>query len=378
MRPRYQDPTIEIRGKRKYYCIRPTVDVLTEAGYIRRPKLFRLGFCDETTMTSAKKEKDRIMGPINSGTSLASAQIPFQKICDKFVTVHLPTIGASTADKYRSHIELYIGPDLGTLHLCDIDKPALQSWLNDKAEAGLGWNYRKDLRATVSNILERAREWGIFEGANPTKKLRIPGQAKREHRLLTSEQLQDFLAKIPETRILPAAHARLMVMVAVASGLRVSEILGLRPDSLDHAGKRVRVLRRWRRGEMSAPKTQKSRRVQKVGDLITDLAVLASGKQADELLFQRGGEGYDDRELQEHVFRPAAKAAGIYYEGFGMHGFRHLNITWRIQAGAEPMEAMKAAGHATLGMTYAYLLIDEKRDAAQVERIVKRAKGMIQ
>jgi hypothetical protein len=29
------------------------------------------------------------------------------------------------------------------------------------------------------------------------------------------------------------------------------------------------------------------------------------------------------------VFRPAAEKAGIYFEGFGTHTFRRLNISWR-------------------------------------------------
>jgi len=37
-----------------------------------------------------------------------------------------------------------------------------------------------------------------------------------------------------------------------------------------------------------------------------------------------------------------------------LHTFRSLNVTWRQQVGATPIEAQKAAGHASLDMTFLY------------------------
>jgi hypothetical protein len=80
----------------------------------------------------------------------------------------------------------------------------------------------------------------------------------------------------------------------------------------------------------------------------------------------------DDRDLQQHVFRPAAEAAGIYFEGFGMHTFRRLNISWRQEVGATPFEAMRAAGHSKPVTTWLYTVTDEARERAHVEAILAR------
>src|SRR5438046_7269862 len=72
---------------------------------------------------------------------------------------------------------------------------------------------------------------------------------------------------------------------------------------------------------------------------------------------QIGTEGHRTiRDLQQHVFRPAAEAVKIYHPGFGMHVFRRLNITWRQHAGASPFEAQKAAGHARPSTTWMYTI----------------------
>jgi integrase len=72
------------------------------------------------------------------------------------------------------------------------------------------------------------------------------------------------------------------------------------------------------------------------------------------------------------VFRPAAEAVGIYHEGFGMHVFRRLNVSWRQQAGATPIEAQKAAGHASLDMTMLYTQTEEERERQHVNAILGR------
>jgi len=92
---------------------------------------------------------------------------------------------------------------------------------------------------------------------------------------------------------------------------------------------------------------------------------------------RKDGRLLDDRDLQQHVFRPAAEAVGIYHPGFGMHTFRCLNVTWRQEVGATPIEAQKAAGHASLDMTFLYTQTDEVRERDHVNRIMDRLKPTV-
>jgi hypothetical protein len=61
-----------------------------------------------------------------------------------------------------------------------------------------------------------------------------------------------------------------------------------------------------------------------------ELLRYAGGRgREDYILQKKGGCLLDDLDFQQHVFRPAAEAAGIYFEGFGMHMFRRINVTVR-------------------------------------------------
>jgi integrase len=57
-----------------------------------------------------------------------------------------------------------------------------------------------------------------------------------------------------------------------------------------------------------------------------------------------------------------------------MHTFRRLNVSWRQEAGATPIEAQKAAGHASLNMTFLYTQTDAERERQHVSRILERLK----
>src|ERR1700691_1932401 len=106
------------------------------------------------------------------------------------------------------------------------------------------------------------------------------------------------------------------------------------------------------------------------------LLAWACNKEPQYFIFHReDGNPPDDRDLQKHVWRPAAEAAGIYHTGFGMHTFRRLNVTWRQHAGATPIEAQKAAGHASLDMTFLYTQNDEAREREHVAQIMDRIKS---
>jgi len=112
------------------------------------------------------------------------------------------------------------------------------------------------------------------------------------------------------------------------------------------------------------------------GSLIELLLRQAGKKPREAYLFAReNGLPPDDRDLQQHVFRPTAKKVGIYHPGFGMHSFRRLNISRRQEVGATPFEAMRAAGHANVSTTWLYTVTDAAREKKQVARLWERLAG---
>ena len=176
-----------------------------------------------------------------------------------------------------------------------------------------------------------------------------------------------------------SASHRANILIAAVAGLRISEILGLQIQDLDYKAQTLTVRRRVYRGDVDVPKTETSKRTRYVGPLMEPLAQQAADRKPEAFLFTReDGMPPDARDLQQHVFRPAAEKAGCYHEGFGMHVFRRLNVTYRQQVGATPIEAMRGAGHSSLNQTWLYTVDDAEREKEQVERLWDRIKPKVE
>jgi len=369
---KYQNARLEIRRdvERPYYFVRVTVPVLTETG--RRLKRVRkiLGFIDEMTVKQAKQQRGELLEVVNAGRIFVQAQIKFKDVARRFLDVRVPQLGFATQKKYRTQIENHILPAFSELRLCDIDRPAVEGWLAAKAEAGLGWWSRTDLKGVLSAIFTAAIDWKLWSGDNPTKGVRV-GKKRlvREKRLLAPEELRTILAAVCD-------RARFIILILFGLGLRISEALGLRWRDIDFDRGTLCVRRRWYRGDLGdegETKSDNSFRAVQLGPLVEEFRRRYPGPHVRDQFIFTGDDGVmppDDRDLLRYEFRPVLKRINLYYPGFGWHAFRRQNVTWRQQVGgATPLEAQKAAGHGSLDMTYLYTLTDTARERAQVQAI---------
>jgi hypothetical protein len=237
---------LEIRRdvKRPYYFIRITVPRITEAGrqLKREPRI--LGFIDEISLKQAKHLRAEVLEIVNAGRSLVQSQIRFKDMARRFLDVRVPQLGFATQNKYRTQIENHLLPAFGAMRMCDIDRPAVEAFLAEKEQAGLGWWSRIDLKGVLSGIFTTAKSWKLWEGDNPTEGVRI-GKKRlvREKRLLTADQLRAILSAVDD-------RARFIVLILFGVGLRISEALGLRWSDVDFDRGVLSVRRRWYRGDL--------------------------------------------------------------------------------------------------------------------------------
>jgi integrase len=376
---RYQDPKVLTRKDvpRPFFYILVSCPVLTDTGELtHKRKPMRLGYCDETTMREAKEAKKVILAEANNGRGLLQAQIPFGKVLDKYIEVRLPQIPACQ-DSYENKIAKHIRPAFGKLRMCDIERVTVEEFFNQKEAAGYSHNTLLDLRKVISAVFEKAREWKFWDGNNPCAKLKVGGVRQVFSKKLPKDVgIGQFIDAIEPTRIIDAAGARLIALVSVSAGLRESEVLGLQVKDVDAEAETITVQRNVTRRGVGPTKTPDSERTRQLPELAAVLLEYAAGKQPEDFIFTRPtGENLDDRDLQQHVFRPALERAGIYVPGLGIRRFRHVNITWRQQAGAEPFEAMRAAGHTQPSTTWIYTHNEDDRDRAHVKAILDRLRG---
>lgn len=380
-RQRFQDPKIR-QAKNGAFFIRPWVDVITKDGLKRKKKTIVLG-PSEMGKRAAITKKNEVMLTINNADYVIKSQITFGEFIEKYKADHLNMLGYAQQCKFEWAYKKHLGPAFEKLSLSEVTPHKLQQWFNAKQD--LSMETRKGLRNIVSGIFERAIYWKLYNSPiNPIKGLKLIGnEGKREKRKLTEEQTRQFLAELPY-------DVRLLCSVCLFCTLRVSEALALQEKHFNIKDGLMLIRQSFYRGVLRAiPKSKKGMRDIPMGYLQEDLRAICSGdpeafvfkiktapKWGREASFCR-----DDRDLNQHFLRPAAKRLKFYYPGFGFRALRREAIT-AIGSIAGIGEAMNAAGHAQVDTTLLYTLADlHKREQAirqHQERILGKASGPIQ
>lgn len=335
----------------------------------RKELWHRLGYCDEMTKPQAERRRDEILRGVNREVQTIGSYTLFRDFAARYKQEHFPALGAGTQQKYDSHLSTHLLPEFGDLRLVELDTLRIQAFLNRKAEAGLSWWTRSDLRNLLKGIFTKAAAWKYWPKDEPNPVIGTNlgrKKAKREKRILSDEQLRLLLPELP-------ALIALMVRTAVSTGMRISEILALKWKCVDLDKGTVRVEERYYRGDLDEPKSDKSRRTLPIGLLVDAYKDLAASKpNHDCYVFHDNGEPLDDRALLKDVIRPAAKRLGLYFVGFGWHSFRRQNITVIQEVGATVFEAQAQAGHSDPATTSEYTITNLDRRTAAVLKLQER------
>lgn len=193
--------------------------------------------------------------------------------------------------------------------------------------------------ATIGRMLNQCVEWDWIASA---PRLRRAKEPKVRIRWLTHKQAQALLDAIT------LDWMRDVCQFALATGMRASEILGLRWDQVD-------LRNAWASVGADQTKSGRARAVPLSEDAIDTLR-RRLGKDA-VLVFTRAS-GRLITQPDARSFNAACKAAGI--EHFRFHDLRHTWASWHVQAGTPLFGLKELGGWETLEMVkkYAHLGAD--------------------
>jgi integrase len=386
---RIQHPGVHERTDRggSYWYFRYWEDVLQKDGTTKSVRKFHtVGPSkgdDKLSKKQAEIARDKFLATINKPTiqeKVADGLVLFRKMVEKYRAAHVEAEAAGrfllakpTRDKYIIHLEQRLVPQWGDRRLCEIKPDEVQQWLFSTCDS---WHMMNDLRGIMSGIYTKAEEWGYWpEGRrNPISRVKIGEKwSVRPERILTEEETVKVLARLSDPNLL-------VLETAIATGARISEILGLKWCHVDLQTGILRIAQRYWRGDIDDPKSKTSKRPLTLGYLGDRYRAKAAADnaKADNWVFVRtDGSGLPlwDSGVRQALKR-AAVAEGCDFPGLGPHSFRRANITWRQEVGGSSIEASKIAGHSTVRMTEEYTKIQLGRQEELTRLIQERLAGV--
>ncbi len=286
-----------------------------------------------------------LLAPINSGLLNPQATMLVSDFVD---TVYLPEyvekkLRPASLKQYRDVWNNHLKPRMGKLTLRVFRTVHGEQMLAKIAEQEkLGRSSLRHCKAFLSGAFKQAKRLGIIDGLNPIQDVSIPKAPEPEETYAYPlSEVKAMLAILPEP-------ARTVILCAAMSGLRKSEIRGLRWQDFD--GKELTVRRSNWNGIENAPKTKKSRApipvVKQLGDALEAHRLRASIlAQPDLPIFQAGnGKPLNLDNLARRVIAPVCK-------WHGWHAFRRGLATNLHALGIADKEIQAILRHSNVSVT---------------------------
>jgi integrase len=382
-RRRYQQPKPFKEGN--YWWLR--VWDTSPTGSRKRQRI-RLADADVAFREAQKIAEEKLV-PMNQGFELSGSAM---RLTDFMLSVYIPRylqdpppghpakLASTTRDSYRGMISKYLRPDLGKQCLRDLTEGALEDYFAQKA-LEVTYPVLSKIRDTLSSVL-RAAVKVHYLSHNPMADLELPKdrRARRTKPTITPDWFEKLVQLIAE----PYAT---MVFVAVWTGLRVSELIGLKWRCIHEDS--ITIEERYCRGDWSAPKTEASAatigvapvviaRLQRLRGLTVKVRAGGQGAirecevvksaEPDDLVFQSlyGGHPMNDQNILKRHIKPVARKLGLAFVNWRC--LRTSHATWLVQAGADPKSTQGQMRHSRISTTldiYAQIVPAAQRRAVQ-------------
>ena len=345
-RRRYQKGSIRQRGKRDpvWEVLFWTDVIKTDGSFGRKQESRILGRVSEMTKRQAMKAAEELLRPLNLGKITPFSSITFREFAEKHFSPNVfPTLKISTRNRYRDTLKNHLLPAFGEQRLCDIHNLDVQTFVLKKMDKGFSWGTADHLRNLMSRIYRAAKKWGFHAGENPAAEIELPARKfVKEKHVLTPEQITALLRVLREP-------FRTMVRLAILTGLRVGEILGLEWGDVNFNSAELRVKQRWYRGDMDTPKTRSSRRILPLPRVCLE-SLRAISKRESGLIFQtRNAYPFSDSNILRRELKPAGEKIGAPW--LSWHTFRRTHATLLQLAGGSLKDAQAQLGHTQLSTT---------------------------
>jgi integrase len=281
-------------------------------------------------------------------------------------TVAVPTKEPNTADQYLRFIDHHICPTLGPIPLQRLTPQQVQSLYAAKGRGGRRDRKPGGLSATTINTIHRmfnsamrqAVAWALI-ALNPLERVTPPRRRRSPARAWNVESVRRFLAEGERQGYHP------LWLLAITTGMRRGELLGLRWQDIDLARGTAEVVQTIipRRGHpiVHQPKTPTSHRT--VLLMEEAIAALRAHRKLQLRLQDAAGPAWHDHNLVfttpdgkpiypaavNMAFKRICARAGV--EVLRFHDLRHTSATLDLVSGSNVKAVSERLGHASTKMT---------------------------
>jgi integrase len=290
----------------------------------------------------------------------------------------------STLRQYRQHIDLHIVPRVGRMKLAELTTKRVEAFRDDLL-AALSRPLARKVLTSFKSMLKVANCGHITHSVSIGSDKRNKPTLEPGRDIPTPDEIKRLIAAVSDDDL----KRRALLLTVAFTGLRASELRGLRWRDVDLKAGEFHVRRRADRyNKIGSPKSKSSVRTLPLDDVLK--AALKTWKMksehsgADDYVFCTGTGQIEHHKNMLRSLIPVMKAAHLLDKKeqpkYGLHSFRHFFASWCINSkdrgGRElpPKAVQYLLGHSSITMTfdiYGHMFTD-KGDRSELNASVRQ------
>ena len=317
---------------------------------------------------------------VDAGTYIEPQKMQLGAWCDIWLSEYCGAIKPGTLKTYSDNVKNHIKPALGAVKLCELQPHDVQRFINGlgRGKKPLSPKTIKNVHGTLCKALTEAARVHYI-ASNPANGCILPKVQHYDIMPLNADEIAAF------TEAIKGSPSEPVFYVALNTGMRLSELLGLRWSRVDFKKGTIKVDAQLlvKRGdgtarELGLPKNSRPRTFA-VAPAVMD-CLKAVQRQQKEWKLQAGPAWNNQFDLVftneaghevphatiEHRFTRIMD--GINLTGHRFHDLRHTFATEALRAGVDAKSISETLGHSSVAFTldvYAGFTSDMQSEAAR-------------
>ena len=289
---------------------------------------------------------------------------------DRWLPTVKDTVKERTWRRHEEVVRLHLKPAIGKIKIRDLNPLDVQELYRMKLNLGFSPRTVQIVHTTLYKALKQAVRWSLIS-RNVTEAVMPPKSQKKDVRTLSSKEVRRLFEAVKGQKF------EALYVLAVTTGMRQGELLGLKWDDVDLAKGVLQVKRTIWAGQATPPKSAKGNR----SVTLTRMAKEALKKHkerngsAEWVFATRAGTPVSCHNLINRSWWPLLKDAGLPRIPF--HNLRHTCATLLLVEGLHPKLVQELLGHADITTTlntYSHVLPSlQEKTASAMEDIMDDA-----
>ena len=346
-------------------------------------------------LSKARKLRDDKLAELRLSKNQNKDDITFIDFCRLYYNEYADKeLSPETVSGGKNELKNYVFPEIAYMPLKKIDVLTIQKLINklkerNKERTNKNGEVEKLSSTTVNNvyrllrkILNKAIAWEYID-SNPVVKVKAPGNSKTEKRSYNREELIEVLELLKKEDIITEC----LFTIAICSGLRRGEIVGLHIDDINFVNNTISVNRAvvwdYKKSISIEKETKTKGSVRVVPVPLFCMEVIREYLKQRDRMISRFKKEYRNYKVIDNLFLNkygkimASDTACAKWGDFrkrhpniknvSLHGLRHSYCSMQMNENSNlsPADVQKLMGHSQLSTTYIYTHSNEdKNDAA--------------